>query len=95
MGVPITDPKLHGLRLRLQSVTPGMSLREFIQTSCGCDRDLGAAFFVSSLHAGTTIVAVCGLGPIKSTDGGITWSVIPVNVSNGILSGQPTLRVIG
>ena len=52
-------------------------------------------FFVSSLHASATIVAVCGLGPIKSTDGGITWSVIPVNVSNGILSGQPALRVVG
>ncbi|MBI2680178.1 MAG: hypothetical protein HYX25_04110 [Candidatus Solibacter usitatus] len=52
-------------------------------------------FLVSGLQAATTIVATTGLGPIKSTDGGVTWSVIPVNVSNGILSGQPTLRVIG
>lgn len=95
MGVPITDPKLHGLRLRLQSVTPGMSSGSSFRLRAAAIAIWVLVFFVSSLHAGTTIVAVCGLGPIKSTDGGITWSVIPVNVSNGILSGQPTLRVIG
>src|ERR1019366_5351375 len=41
------------------------------------------------LHAASTILAATNLGPVKSTDGGITWSVIPVNVNSGLLSGQP------
>jgi uncharacterized protein (TIGR03437 family) len=41
------------------------------------------------LHAASTILVATKLGPAKSTDGGITWSVIPVNVNSGLLSGQP------
>ena len=41
------------------------------------------------LHAASTILAATPLGPVKSTDGGVTWSVIPVNVNRGPLSQQP------
>ena len=41
------------------------------------------------LHAASTILGATNLGPVKSTDGGATWSVIPVNVNSGLLSGQP------
>ena len=95
MGIPKTDRQLHGPRLRLRSVTSGMPFGSSFRLRSPAIAILMLVLFVSSLHAATTIVAVCGLGPIKSIDGGVTWSVIPVNVSNGVLSGQPTLRVIG
>jgi len=46
------------------------------------------------LHAATTIVAATDLGPVKSVDGGATWQVLPVNVSSGLLSGQPTFYAL-
>lgn len=95
MGIPNTDLRWSGPRLRLQSVTPDMSSGSSFKLHAATIAVCMLLFLVSSLHAATTIVAVCGLGPIKSTDGGVTWTVIPVNVSNGILSGQPNLRVIG
>ena len=95
MGISKTGPRLHGPRLRPQSVTPKRPSRSSSKLHAAAIAVCTLLFLVSSLHAATTIVAVCGLGPIKSTDGGVTWSVIPVNVSNGILSGQPNLRVIG
>lgn len=45
--------------------------------------------FVSGLHAATTFFAASDQGPAKSTDGGLTWSVIAVNVNSGLLSGEP------
>jgi hypothetical protein len=95
MGIPNTDPQLSGPRLRLQSLPADMSFGSLSKLHAAAIAVCMLLFLVSSLHAATTIIATTGLGPIKSTDGGITWSVIPVNVSNGILSGQPTLRVIG
>jgi uncharacterized protein (TIGR03437 family) len=44
---------------------------------------------VGGLHAASTILAATSFGPIKSADGGNTWSVIPVNFNSGLLSGQP------
>jgi BNR/Asp-box repeat len=46
------------------------------------------------LHAASTILVASNRGPVKSTDGGITWSVIPVNVNSGLLSGQPTPNAV-
>ena len=95
MGAPIAHPRFRGVRLTLRSVTSGRSSGSSFRLRAAAVAILVLVCFVSRLHAATTIVAACGLGPIKSTDGGVTWSVIPVNVSNGILSGQPTLRVVG
>ena len=47
-----------------------------------------------SLHAATTILTATDVGLVKSTDGGATWSVIPVNVSSGLLSGQPVTYTV-
>jgi len=47
-----------------------------------------------SLHAATTILIATEVGLVKSTDGGATWSVIPVNVSSGLLSGQPVAYTV-
>jgi uncharacterized protein (TIGR03437 family) len=95
MGIPKTDPQSYGPQLKLQSVPPQRSSKSSFKLHAAAIAVSMLLVLVSGLHAATTIVAVCGLGPIKSTDGGVTWSVIPVNVTNGILSGQPTLRVIG
>lgn len=48
----------------------------------------------SNLPAATTILAATPIGPVKSIDGGVTWSVIPVNYSGGLLSGQPTADIV-
>ncbi len=95
MGIPNIDLRWSGTRFRLQSVTPDISAGSSFNLHAATIAVCMLLFLISSVHAATTIVAVCGLGPIKSTDGGVTWTVIPVNVSNGILSGQPNLRVIG
>jgi hypothetical protein len=50
--------------------------------------------FACGLHAATTIIAATALGPVKSTDGGATWSVLPVNVNSGLLSGQPSFDAL-
>ena len=47
-----------------------------------------------SLHAATTIAGATNLGPVKSTDGGATWQVLPVNVSSGLLPGQPSFYAL-
>ncbi len=44
----------------------------------------------SSLPAASTLIGATPLGPAKSSDG-IHWSVLPVNVNSGLLSGQPEL----
>ena len=46
------------------------------------------------LYATSTILVATNLGPVKSTDGGTTWSVIPVNANSGLLSGQPQLSAV-
>ena len=47
-----------------------------------------------SLNAATTILAAAEVGPIKSTDGGLTWQIIPVTVNSGLLAGQPSAGTI-
>ncbi len=46
------------------------------------------------LHAASTIITATNLGPVRSTDGGATWQVLPVNVNSGLLSGQPSFRTL-
>jgi uncharacterized protein (TIGR03437 family) len=43
-----------------------------------------------SLPAASTLIGATNFGPAKSSDGA-KWSVLPVNVNSGLLSGQPAL----
>jgi hypothetical protein len=42
----------------------------------------------------TTIVATTQLGPVRSTDGGSTWKLLPMNVNSGLISRQPGLYAV-
>ena len=47
-----------------------------------------------TLNAATTILAATEVGPVKSTDGGVTWQIIPIIVNSGLLSGQPSTLAV-
>ncbi len=53
-----------------------------------------AILYCVPAHAATTFIAATNLGPVRSTDGGANWSVLPVNVNNAFLTGQPNLFVL-
>ncbi|MEO8598179.1 MAG: hypothetical protein ABI759_32970 [Candidatus Solibacter sp.] len=53
-----------------------------------------ALIYSAPLHAATTILAATEVGPVKSTNGGAAWQIVPVTVNSGLLSGQPSALAI-